>query len=98
MAGTSRQSCANVSVENARPEAREFNENLHARLAKSVWNTGGCDSWFLDRTGANRQAWPGSSVTYWRHTRVPKRAWFQLRRTAPPVPPMVPEPAPAASR
>jgi cation diffusion facilitator CzcD-associated flavoprotein CzcO len=77
---------------------REFNENLHARLAKSVWNTGGCDSWFLDRSGQNRQAWPGSSVTYWRHTRVPKRAWFHLRRTAAPVPPIVPEPAPAASR
>ncbi len=64
----------------------EFNEKLHARLAKSVWNTGGCDSWFLDRSGQNRQAWPGSSVTYWRRTRGPKRAWFDLRRTTEPLP------------
>jgi len=27
------------------------------------------DSWFLDRSGQNRQAWPGSSIKYWRHTR-----------------------------
>jgi cation diffusion facilitator CzcD-associated flavoprotein CzcO len=59
---------------------REFNDRIHARLARSVWNTGGCDSWFLDRSGANRQAWPGSSVNYWRLTRKPRRAWFDLRR------------------
>jgi cation diffusion facilitator CzcD-associated flavoprotein CzcO len=63
---------------------REFNENLHARLAKSVWNTGGCDSWFLDRSGQNRQAWPGSSVNYWRRTRGPKRDWFDVHRAAEP--------------
>lgn len=57
---------------------REFNKRLHARLGRSVWNTGGCDSWFLDRNGQNRQAWPGSSVNYWRLTRRPNKNWFEL--------------------
>lgn len=64
---------------------REFNERIHARLARSVWNTGGCDSWFLDRSGANRQAWPGSSANYWRLTRRPRRTWFILSRTPEPA-------------
>lgn len=55
---------------------RDFNVKIHARLARSVWNSGGCDSWFLDRSGQNRQAWPGSSVNYWRHTRKPRAEWF----------------------
>lgn len=59
----------------------EFNERIHARLARSVWNTGGCDSWFLDNSGTNRQAWPGSSANYWRLTRRPRRTWFDLRCT-----------------
>lgn len=58
---------------------RTFNTRLHARLARSVWNSGGCDSWFLDRSGQNRQAWPGSSVNYWRLTRRPRKEWFELR-------------------
>ncbi|WP_158854579.1 flavin-containing monooxygenase [Saccharothrix deserti] len=58
---------------------REFNKRIHAKLARSVWNSGGCDSWFLDRSGQNRQAWPGSSVSYWRLTRQPSKEWFELR-------------------
>ncbi len=27
-------------------------------LASTVWNTGGCDSWYLDRTGRNSVLWP----------------------------------------
>ena len=58
---------------------REFNKRLHTKLARSVWNSGGCDSWFLDQSGQNRQAWPGSSANYWRITRRPKKEWFELR-------------------
>lgn len=27
-------------------------------LASTVWNTGGCDSWYIDRTGRNSVLWP----------------------------------------
>ena len=42
-----------------RPEAvaREDVE-LQARMAKSVWTTGGCASWYLDARGRNTTLWP----------------------------------------
>ncbi|MBF6330739.1 flavin-containing monooxygenase [Nocardia transvalensis] len=62
-----------------RPEVeRAFNDRLHARLSRSVWNSGGCDSWFLDHTGHNRQCWPGTGTSYWWATRTPKRRSFLL--------------------
>lgn len=37
---------------------RAFNEELDPELAGTVWNTGGCSSWYLDRTGRNSTMWP----------------------------------------
>ncbi len=51
---------------------------VHRKLAGSVWNSGGCDSWYLDSTGHNRAAWPGSSVSYWRRMRTPDDRHFEL--------------------
>ncbi|MFI6865473.1 DUF4873 domain-containing protein [Nocardia sp. NPDC050406] len=56
----------------------EFNRRVHAKLAGSVWNSGGCDSWYLDEHGINRAAWPGSSVSYWRTLRHPDPGHFDL--------------------
>jgi cation diffusion facilitator CzcD-associated flavoprotein CzcO len=33
-------------------------ERLDARLARTTWNRGGCQSWYLDRTGRNSTLWP----------------------------------------
>ncbi|MCM6777124.1 NAD(P)/FAD-dependent oxidoreductase [Nocardia sp. CDC159] len=64
-----------------RPEVqRGFNERLHAKLSRSVWNSGGCASWFLDHTGNNRQCWPGTGTSYWWATRTPKARSFRLTR------------------
>ncbi|MEU9421063.1 NAD(P)/FAD-dependent oxidoreductase [Streptomyces sp. NPDC048272] len=57
---------------------RAFNARLHGKLAGSVWNTGGCHSWFLDHTGLNRQSWPGTGTSYWRATRRPDPRAFSL--------------------
>lgn len=57
---------------------REFNTRLHGKLARSVWNSGGCHSWFLDHTGHNRQSWPGTGTGYWRATRRPDPNAFTL--------------------
>jgi cation diffusion facilitator CzcD-associated flavoprotein CzcO len=38
---------------------RRYNEELHARLAKTVWTTGGCSSWYKTRAGKNTTLWPG---------------------------------------
>ncbi len=34
------------------------------RLAKTVWNTGGCSSWYLSSDGRNTTAWPGLTLEY----------------------------------
>jgi cation diffusion facilitator CzcD-associated flavoprotein CzcO len=57
---------------------RRFNEWLHGKLSRSVWNSGGCHSWFLDHTGHNRQSWPGTGTGFWRATRRPDPAAFVL--------------------
>lgn len=35
-----------------------YNRDLQAALATSVWNIGGCTSYFLDRNGRNATNWP----------------------------------------
>ncbi|WP_084380229.1 flavin-containing monooxygenase [Pseudomonas mucidolens] len=50
------------AVENA------YNEQLQDKLKRTIWSTGGCQSWYLDpRTGKNTTLWPGST---WRFKQV----------------------------
>jgi cation diffusion facilitator CzcD-associated flavoprotein CzcO len=39
------------------------------RLRNSVWNEGGCSSWYLDRNGRNGIWWPGFMTGLWQRTR-----------------------------
>lgn len=58
------------SVE-VRPEAQEsFSRMLRRKLSRTVWNTGGCASWYLDKHGANTTIWPGFSYEFRRITRT----------------------------
>jgi cation diffusion facilitator CzcD-associated flavoprotein CzcO len=43
---------------------RRYNDRIQARLAKSVWNTGGTKSWYLDERGKNTTLWPGLTIEY----------------------------------
>jgi len=43
---------------------RKYNERLKARLAKSVWNGGGCTSWYKTADGKNTTLWPGLTLEY----------------------------------
>jgi cation diffusion facilitator CzcD-associated flavoprotein CzcO len=58
-------------VLNLRPERqRHFVEQTVQRLGRTVWQTGGCRSWYQDqKTGENTTLWPGSVVDYMRRTR-----------------------------
>jgi cation diffusion facilitator CzcD-associated flavoprotein CzcO len=47
----------------------EFNRELQDDLAGTVWNTGGCRSWYLDEHGVNRTLWSGMTWQYWLATR-----------------------------
>jgi cation diffusion facilitator CzcD-associated flavoprotein CzcO len=53
-----------------RQEVQEaFNERIQGQLQGTVWNTGGCASWYLDRNGRNTTIWPGFTWPYRRQTR-----------------------------
>jgi cation diffusion facilitator CzcD-associated flavoprotein CzcO len=42
-----------------RPEVQyEYRERIQEQLQGTVWNTGGCASWYLDANGRNTTLWP----------------------------------------
>jgi cation diffusion facilitator CzcD-associated flavoprotein CzcO len=43
-----------------------YNERLQAELRKTVWNRGGCQSWYLDERGRNTTLWPTFTFTFMR--------------------------------
>jgi cation diffusion facilitator CzcD-associated flavoprotein CzcO len=55
-----------------------FNDKLQSDLAKTVWNTGGCRSWYLDEHGVNRSLWSGFTWEYWLATRRFKRSEYRF--------------------
>jgi hypothetical protein len=69
----------------------QFNEKLQRKLAGSVWNTGGCQSWYLDQHGNNRTLWSGFTWQYWLATRSLKPSEYNFlgERPAAPRPPKV---------
>ncbi|CAF4244104.1 unnamed protein product [Adineta steineri] len=42
----------------------KFNHNLQAKLKKTVWQSGGCHSWYQDAKGNNTTIWPDFTWTY----------------------------------
>jgi cation diffusion facilitator CzcD-associated flavoprotein CzcO len=53
-----------------RPEVQaRYNRWVQRRLARSVWNTGGCRSWYLTRDGRNTTIWPGFTFEFRARTR-----------------------------
>jgi cation diffusion facilitator CzcD-associated flavoprotein CzcO len=55
-----------------------FNADLQDGLSKTVWNTGGCRSWYLDSHGVNRVLWSGMTWQYWLATRRFKRDEYRF--------------------
>jgi cation diffusion facilitator CzcD-associated flavoprotein CzcO len=54
------------------PQAQaRFLAELHADLAGSVWQRGGCASWYQDESGRNVALWPGTVASYRRAVRAP---------------------------
>ncbi len=53
-----------------RPAVQEtFNEEVQRRLRTTVWNAGGCSSYYLDRNGRNSTMFPGSTLELRRRLR-----------------------------
>lgn len=48
-----------VAAFEVRPDRQQrFNKNLQRRMKRTVWNAGGCSSWYLDDKGRNITMWP----------------------------------------
>jgi hypothetical protein len=45
-----------------------FNQVVQSKLARGIWSTGGCTSWYLDSSARNRSIWPGFTWRYWLQT------------------------------
>jgi cation diffusion facilitator CzcD-associated flavoprotein CzcO len=46
-----------------------YNDRLQRRLQGTVWNSGGCQSWYIDANGRNSTIWPTFTWRYWQQTR-----------------------------
>jgi cation diffusion facilitator CzcD-associated flavoprotein CzcO len=67
-----------ASVEVRRDAQDRYNEELQAKLATTVWSTGGCKAWYTTRDGKNTTLWPGYTVDFWRRTRRFDPALYHL--------------------
>jgi cation diffusion facilitator CzcD-associated flavoprotein CzcO len=58
-----------ATVEPREDVQARWNESIDERLQGTVWNTGGCKSWYLDDTGRNSTLWPGFTWPFREATR-----------------------------
>lgn len=77
---TRRRGANTVSV---LPEKQtHFNNWLQGRLAQTVWQSGGCHSYYQDsRSGQNTVMWPDTSIAFWRRTRRARMSDYLLDGT-----------------
>ncbi|MEU6906130.1 NAD(P)/FAD-dependent oxidoreductase [Streptomyces coeruleorubidus] len=65
----------------ARPSAvSAWNHRVQERMKRTVWNTGGCTSWYLDASGRNTTIWPGTTGEFRRATRRVDLAEYDVLR------------------
>ena len=63
----------------ARPSAvNKWNRQVQARMERTVWNTGGCTSWYLDANGRNTTIWPGTTREFRSATRGVNLAEYEV--------------------
>jgi cation diffusion facilitator CzcD-associated flavoprotein CzcO len=71
-----RRGAATVEV---RQEALEaYNARLQGRMGRTVWNSGGCASWYIDAEGRNTTIWPDFTFRFWSETREFDTAAYEL--------------------
>src|SRR5437588_760416 len=62
-----------------RPDVQAaYNDELQRKLQGTVWNTGGCKSWYLDQSGRNTTIWPSFTFAYRARTRKFDPAHYEL--------------------
>jgi len=64
-----------------RPETQQsFVDEIYRRMSGTVWQSGGCHSWYQDhQTGEITTLWPGSVVAYFCRTRSVSASDYELK-------------------
>ena len=71
------------SIEVRRPVLQTYTDEVQRKASKTVWNTGGCASWYLDDQGRNTTIWPDYTFRFRRRTkRFDARAYELTRKAA----------------
>ena len=74
------------AVEVRRTAIERFNRQVQRKAAKTVWNTGGCASWYLDDHGRNTVLWPDYTFRFVRRTRRFDAGAYELTARTPSAP------------
>lgn len=70
MSGLDEMSQRGAKTFEVRREAYDaYNAEIQDRMARTVWNTGGCRSWYLDARGRNPTLWPDFTFRFIQRTR-----------------------------
>lgn len=56
-----------AAVEPTAAAQEEWTATVQDRMRPTVWTTGGCASWYLDKFGNNTTLWPGQTFSFRRH-------------------------------
>lgn len=65
----------------ARPSSvASWTRRVQERMKRTVWSTGGCDSWYLDASGRNTTVWPGTTAEFRKVTRNVDITEYQVIR------------------
>lgn len=58
------RSGGHTSIEVTAPAQRRYVAEMDRELAGTVWNSGGCSSWYIDASGRNSVMWPTYTRTF----------------------------------
>jgi cation diffusion facilitator CzcD-associated flavoprotein CzcO len=66
-------------VEARAPVQRAYNAGLQRKLQGTVWDVGGCQSWYLDKQGRNTTLWPTFTFLFMKQLRRVDLAEYDMR-------------------
>jgi cation diffusion facilitator CzcD-associated flavoprotein CzcO len=65
-------------IEVRRDALEAYNEDIQGRMDRTVWNNGGCSSWYIDAEGRNTTIWPDFTWRFWQGLRRFDAEAYQL--------------------
>ena len=72
-----------ATVNVRRPVFRAWSDEIQRKAKRTVWNSGGCSSWYLDAEGRNTTIWPDYTFRFRRRTRRFDPASYELTAPGP---------------